>query len=146
MSFSPDGTLFATTGMNDRLVKIWFENKQLFPARSIDHTSFAQSVGSGNFRFVYVAHPRAVTHLSWRKTSKYMPKDSVSNMLVTSCRDNICRVWAETIPPEIEGLANMSQFEGSDRHGHHGKHRHHQTSIYATTETYKNMFSYSATC
>lgn len=28
MSFSPDGTLFATTGMNDRLVKIWFENKQ----------------------------------------------------------------------------------------------------------------------
>ena len=27
MSFSPDGTLFATTGMNDRLVKIWFENK-----------------------------------------------------------------------------------------------------------------------
>lgn len=28
MSFSPDGTLFATTGFNDRLVKIWFENKQ----------------------------------------------------------------------------------------------------------------------
>lgn len=28
MSFSPDGTLFATTGLNDRLVKIWFENKQ----------------------------------------------------------------------------------------------------------------------
>lgn len=28
MRFSPDGTLFATTGMNDRLVKIWFENKQ----------------------------------------------------------------------------------------------------------------------
>lgn len=27
MSFSPDGTLFATTGLNDRLVKIWFENK-----------------------------------------------------------------------------------------------------------------------
>lgn len=28
MAFSPDGTLFATAGFNDRLVKIWFENKQ----------------------------------------------------------------------------------------------------------------------
>ena len=28
MSFSPDGTLFATAGLNDRLVKIWFETKQ----------------------------------------------------------------------------------------------------------------------
>lgn len=27
-----------------------------------------------NYTFIYVAHPRAVTHLSWRKTSKYMPK------------------------------------------------------------------------
>ncbi|XP_020293117.1 dmX-like protein 2 isoform X3 [Pseudomyrmex gracilis] len=139
MSFSPDGTLFATTGMNDRLVKIWFENKQLFPARSMDHTSFCQSIGSDNFSFVYIAHPRAVTHLSWRKTSKYMPKGSVSNMLVTSCRDNICRVWAETIPPEIEGLANMSQYEGSDRHGHHGKHRHHNMHKHRFMQRLKHM-------
>lgn len=139
MSFSPDGTLFATTGMNDRLVKIWFENKQFFPTRSMDHTSFSQSVSSDNFSFVYVAHPRAVTHLSWRKTSKYMPKGSVSNMLVTSCRDNICRVWTETIPPEIEGLANMSQFEGSDRHGHHGKHRHHNMHKHRFMQRLKHM-------
>jgi len=34
MAFSPDGTLFATCGRNDRLVKIWYENKQvLFPAK-----------------------------------------------------------------------------------------------------------------
>ncbi|XP_019697978.1 dmX-like protein 2 isoform X2 [Harpegnathos saltator] len=139
MSFSPDGTLFATTGVNDRLVKIWFENKQLFPGRSMDHASFSQAVGSDNYSFVYVAHPRAVTHLSWRKTSKYMPKGSVSNMLVTSCRDNICRVWAETIPPEIEGLANMSQFEGSDRHGHHGKHRHHNMHKHRFMQRLKHM-------
>lgn len=46
----------------------------VFPTKSIDHTNFSQSMGSDNFSFVYVAHPRAVTHLSWRKTSKYMPK------------------------------------------------------------------------
>ena len=28
MTFSPDGSLFATCGRNDRLVKIWYENKQ----------------------------------------------------------------------------------------------------------------------
>lgn len=63
-----------------------------------------------NYNFVYVAHPRAVTHISWRKTSKYMPKGSVSNMLVTSCLDNICRVWVETVLPD-DGLVNMSQFD-----------------------------------
>lgn len=60
-------------------------------------------------------------------------------MLVTSCRDNICRVWAETIPPEVEGLANMSQFEGSDRHGHHGKHRHHNMHKHRFMQRLKHM-------
>lgn len=60
-------------------------------------------------------------------------------MLVTSCRDNICRVWTETIPPEIEGLANMSQFEGSDRHGHHGKHRHHNMHKHRFMQRLKHM-------
>uniref|UniRef100_A0A0A9WH85 DmX-like protein 2 n=1 Tax=Lygus hesperus TaxID=30085 RepID=A0A0A9WH85_LYGHE len=111
MAFSPDGTLFATAGYNDRLVKIWFENKQLlFPSRSTDQ-SYAQHTGHDpNFGFVYISHPRAVTQLSWRKTSKYMPKGSVSNMLVTSCRDNICRVWVETVLPD-DGLVNMNQFD-----------------------------------
>ncbi|XP_023723664.1 dmX-like protein 2 isoform X1 [Cryptotermes secundus] len=114
MSFSPDGTLFATAGKSDRLVKIWFENKQLlFPSKSVDHSmSYGgpSTINEINYGFVYIAHPRAVTNLSWRKTSKYMPKGSVSNMLVTSCRDNICRVWVETVLPD-DGLVNMNQFD-----------------------------------
>ena len=35
MAFSPDGTLFATSGKCDRLVKIWFENKQCMYSFSI---------------------------------------------------------------------------------------------------------------
>lgn len=27
MAFSPDGSLFATSGKSDRLVKVWFQNK-----------------------------------------------------------------------------------------------------------------------
>lgn len=132
MAFSPDGTLFATCGKNDRLVKIWYEHKtgnsifkrskklnvnvmlcfiDLFPSKSVD---YAQSMSFGgselDFGFIYIAHPRAVTHISWRKTSKHMPKGSVSNMLVTSCIDNICRIWVETILPD-DGLVNMNQFD-----------------------------------
>lgn len=85
----------------------------LFPNKSMDHAHFG-SMASGsaelNYGFVYIAHPRAVTHLSWRKTSKYMPKGSVSNMLVTSCLDNICRIWIETVLPD-DGLVNMNQFD-----------------------------------
>ncbi|XP_014244478.1 dmX-like protein 2 isoform X1 [Cimex lectularius] len=114
MAFSPDGTLFATAGYNDRLVKIWFENKQLlFPSKSSDQQSMTYGnpgVSEINYGFVYISHPRAVTQLSWRKTSKYMPKGSVSNMLVTSCRDNICRIWVETVLPD-DGLVNMQQFD-----------------------------------
>lgn len=31
-------------------------------------------------------------------------------MLVTSCRDNICRLWVETVLPD-DGLVNMSQLD-----------------------------------
>lgn len=63
-----------------------------------------------DYGFIYIAHPRAVTHIAWRKTSKHMPKGSVSNMLVTSCLDNICRIWVETVLPD-DGLVNMNQFD-----------------------------------
>ena len=49
----------------------------LFPSKSMDQTlSYGgpSTVNEINYGFVYIAHPRAVTNLSWRKTSKYMPK------------------------------------------------------------------------
>ncbi|KAF5272292.1 hypothetical protein FQR65_LT04949 [Abscondita terminalis] len=118
LAFSPDGTLFATSGENDRLVKIWYENKHfLFTSRSTECPMELE------YSFVYIAHPRAVTHLSWRTTSKYMPKGSVSNMLVTSCKDNICRLWVETVLPE-DGLVNLSQLDPQAHHPKFRTHRH----------------------
>ncbi|KAK5649288.1 hypothetical protein RI129_000317 [Pyrocoelia pectoralis] len=118
LAFSPDGTLFATSGENDRLVKIWYENKHfLFTSRSTECPTELE------YSFVYIAHPRAVTHLSWRTTSKYMPKGSVSNMLVTSCKDNICRLWVETVLPE-DGLVNLSQLDPQAHHPKFRTHRH----------------------
>nr|CAH7714409.1 unnamed protein product [Callosobruchus chinensis] len=118
LAFSPDGTLFATCGENDRLVKIWYENRHvLFTSKSTDGPLEL------DYGFVYIAHPRAVTHLSWRTTSKYMPKGSVSNMLVTSCKDNICRLWVETVLPE-DGLVNLSQLDPQAHHPKFRTHRH----------------------
>ncbi|XP_045501506.1 dmX-like protein 2 [Colias croceus] len=118
LAFSPDGVLFATSGINDRLVKIWYQNKVLVQAHG-EH-----SPSELNYTFIYVAHPRAVTHLSWRKTSKYMPKGSVGNVLVTSCVDNICRVWAETLLPEDEWGGSVTAHSRSPPRRQRATHRH----------------------
>ncbi|KAL0821029.1 hypothetical protein ABMA28_005673 [Loxostege sticticalis] len=119
LAFSPDGVLFATSGINDRLVKIWYQNKVLYQQTHSDH-----SPPELNYTFIYVAHPRAVTHLSWRKTSKYMPKGSVGNVLVTSCVDNICRVWAETLLPDDEWGGCVPAHARSPPRRQRATHRH----------------------
>lgn len=104
LKFSQDGTLFASAGKTDRLVKVWHDSQG---------GNLGQNGNRGqqrSFSFVYLAHPRAVTGVSWRKTSKFMPRGSVANMLVTSCRDNICRLWVQTLLPE-DGLVNLQQIE-----------------------------------
>ncbi|XP_055931190.1 dmX-like protein 2 isoform X2 [Argiope bruennichi] len=106
LKFSPDGTLFASAGSADRLVKIWYSSK-IVSFSSQHHSGHS---GAVNYTFIYIAHPRAVSGLSWRKTSKFMPKDSVANMLLTSCRDNICRIWVQSLMPE-DGLVDLQQID-----------------------------------
>ncbi|XP_068836222.1 dmX-like protein 1 isoform X4 [Capricornis sumatraensis] len=100
MKFSPDGEFFATAGKDDCLLKVWYnvENWRT-SVTSPDKNSEKQSEGETDFSFVYLAHPRAVNGFSWRKTSKYMPRASVCNVLLTCCKDNICRLWVETFLP-----------------------------------------------
>ncbi|XP_037365370.1 dmX-like protein 1 isoform X1 [Talpa occidentalis] len=100
MKFSPDGEFFATAGKDDCLLKVWYnvENWRTTVASS-DRSSEKQSQGEIDFSFVYLAHPRAVNGFSWRKTSKYMPRASVCNVLLTCCKDNVCRLWVETFLP-----------------------------------------------
>lgn len=82
----------------------------LFPSKNASKSGIDEDLKELNFTYIYIAHPRAVTNIIWRKTSKYMPKGSVSNMIVTSCLDNICRIWIETVLPD-DGLINMTQFD-----------------------------------
>ncbi|XP_052099551.1 dmX-like protein 2 isoform X2 [Mytilus californianus] len=114
LKYSHDGLLFASAGQNDRLVKIWYEDRKIsFPsALSRGDSLISPKKEELHYSFVYVAHPRTVTGFSWRKTSKFMPRGSVANMLVSSCADNVCRLWIETVLPD-DGLVDLEQFDPS---------------------------------
>ncbi|KAM9810580.1 dmX-like protein 1 [Neosynchiropus ocellatus] len=114
MRFSPDGQFFATAGLDDCLVKVWYNTSKWKSGVSCLFTppeSDCSFKGQLAFSFVYLAHPRSVTGFSWRKTSKYMPRGSVCNVLLTCCKDSVCRLWAETLLPGDSLLS-----------GHHNNH------------------------
>uniref|UniRef100_A0A8C7ZU86 Dmx like 1 n=1 Tax=Oryzias sinensis TaxID=183150 RepID=A0A8C7ZU86_9TELE len=87
---------------DDCLVKVWYSTnkwKSGVPTLFTPPEASVSVQGDLAFSFVYLAHPRSVTGFSWRKTSKYMPRAAVCNVLLTCCKDNVCRLWAETMLP-----------------------------------------------
>ncbi|XP_063996764.1 dmX-like protein 1 isoform X1 [Pogoniulus pusillus] len=114
MKFSPDGEFFATAGKDDCLVKIWYNTDSWRSAVIPPAASSEKQPKEVDFSFVYLAHPRSVNAFSWRKTSKFMPRGGVCNVLLTCCKDNVCRLWAETLLPNDsllygEGYSNWSE-------------------------------------
>ncbi|NXX75779.1 DMXL1 protein, partial [Urocolius indicus] len=99
MKFSPDGEFFATAGKDDCLVKVWYNTDNWRSTVTPPGASPEKQAKEADFSFVYLAHPRSVNAFSWRKTSKFMPRGAVCNVLLTCCKDNVCRVWAETLLP-----------------------------------------------
>ncbi|XP_034717775.1 dmX-like protein 2 isoform X3 [Etheostoma cragini] len=97
--WSPDGEYFATVGKDDCLLKVWYPTTG-WRSAVVVHDPPDKKPLPVHFSFVYLAHPRSVTGVSWRKTSKYMPKGSVCNVLLTSCEDGVCRLWSETVLPD----------------------------------------------
>ncbi|XP_069954424.1 dmX-like protein 2 isoform X5 [Cherax quadricarinatus] len=127
LSFSPDGTLFATAAASDRLVKIWYDNKHMLaPARPQDGINLCSEMSQSpvSYSYIYLPHPSAVKGFTWRATSKYMPKGSVSNMLVTSCRDNISRVWVETVLPDDDLVSLLHLDPAAAQNPRFRTHRH----------------------
>ncbi|XP_078137529.1 dmX-like protein 2 isoform X10 [Sander vitreus] len=97
--WSPDGEYFATVGKDDCLLKVWYPTTG-WRSAVVVHDPADKKPLPVHFSFIYLAHPRSVTGVSWRKTSKYMPKGSVCNVLLTSCEDGVCRLWSETVLPD----------------------------------------------
>ncbi|XP_062369452.1 dmX-like protein 1 isoform X6 [Cinclus cinclus] len=114
MKFSPDGEFFATAGKDDCLVKVWYNTESWRSAVTPPGASPENQSKELDFSFVYLAHPRSVNAFSWRKTSKFMPRGAVCNVLLTCCKDNVCRLWAETLLPNDSllyggGYSNWSE-------------------------------------
>uniref|UniRef100_A0A8D2ZUK1 Dmx like 1 n=1 Tax=Scophthalmus maximus TaxID=52904 RepID=A0A8D2ZUK1_SCOMX len=104
---------------DDCLVKVWYSTSKWKLGVSRLFTPPEPSVsiqGELAFSFVYLAHPRSVTGFSWRKTSTYMPRGAVCNVLLTCCKDSVCRLWAETLLP---GDSLLSGFHNNHASGQH---------------------------
>uniref|UniRef100_A0A915PHM0 RAVE complex protein Rav1 C-terminal domain-containing protein n=1 Tax=Setaria digitata TaxID=48799 RepID=A0A915PHM0_9BILA len=94
MASSPDGVYFATCGVSDCLVKIWFQR---------DKSDDIENSGNGvSFGFSYVRHPQPVAGFEWRKVPLYMSRQYVQNALLTWCEDNTVRIWKEAAPVSME--------------------------------------------
>uniref|UniRef100_A0A8B9KQK6 Dmx like 1 n=1 Tax=Astyanax mexicanus TaxID=7994 RepID=A0A8B9KQK6_ASTMX len=121
MKFSPGGEFFATAGQDDCLVKVWYNtSKWQTDAMKLFTPPELSSQGEIDFSFIYLTHPRAVTGFSWRKTSKYMPRGAVCNVLLTCCKDSVCRLWAETLLPSdclLSGLRHNHSSSSSSSSG-----------------------------
>ncbi|XP_063044678.1 dmX-like protein 2 [Engraulis encrasicolus] len=153
--WSPDGEYFATSGKDDCLLKVWYPTTGWKMAVVIPELP-DKKAPPVHFSFIYLAHPRTVTGFSWRKTSKYMPKGSVCNVLLTSCADGICRLWSETLLPEdsllggqisenstsfsssLPGLGGKDKIQHALESIHHLKHlrrgRRRSSALVAHTE------------
>uniref|UniRef100_A0A803XY46 Dmx like 2 n=1 Tax=Meleagris gallopavo TaxID=9103 RepID=A0A803XY46_MELGA len=144
MAWSPDGEYFATAGKDDCLLKVWYPitgwKSSLLPQENEEKKKCS---GVVNFSFAYLAHPRAVTGFSWRNISKYMPRGLVCNVLLTSCLDGICRLWAETLLPEDtllgEQICETSTSSISSTISQSGKHKDRIQHALETIHHLKNM-------
>ena len=58
---------------DDCVLKVWYPNTGWRSAVVVQDLSDKRPPPV-HFSFVYLAHPRSVTGMSWRKTSKFMPK------------------------------------------------------------------------
>ena len=87
-AFSGDGSLLATAGHHDRLVKSW--RRQAFGA---DDT---------RFDFTYLPHPKAVNSIHWRTSRRH--EHHADNALFTTCADDKIRIWAANDPHSVHEL------------------------------------------
>ncbi|XP_053127959.1 dmX-like protein 2 isoform X3 [Hemicordylus capensis] len=146
MEWSPEGEYFATAGKDDCLLKVWYPmtgwKSSLLPQEGDEQKKIFAPI---QFAFVYLAHPRAVTGFSWRKTSKCMPRGSVCNVLLTSCHDGVCRLWAETLLPEDSLMGEQicetstSSISGSTSFSRSGRHKDNIQHALETIHHLKNL-------
>ncbi|KAK6306748.1 hypothetical protein J4Q44_G00236730 [Coregonus suidteri] len=116
MEFSPGGEFFATTRQDACLVKVWYSTSKWQAGVT---KLFTLPEHSSGLLVCLPGSPTLSTCRPWRKTSKYMPRGSVCNVLLTCGKDSVCRLWAETLLPSdtllsIHTLSQVKNGQNSD--------------------------------
>uniref|UniRef100_A0AAX7V4N3 RAVE complex protein Rav1 C-terminal domain-containing protein n=1 Tax=Astatotilapia calliptera TaxID=8154 RepID=A0AAX7V4N3_ASTCA len=112
-------SFIASSFQDDCLIKVWYSTSKWKMGVTTLFTPPDTNVSDPEelaFSFIYLAHPRSVTSFSWRKTSKYMPRGAVCNVLLTCCKDSVCRLWAETLLPGDSLLSGHHKNPSSGQH------------------------------
>ncbi|VDO52433.1 unnamed protein product, partial [Brugia timori] len=81
MASSPDGTYFATCGVSDCLVKIWFQREE---SDGVENSENGLSFG-----FSYVQHPQPVAGFEWRKIPRYMSRLFIIQLVFICFQHNL---------------------------------------------------------
>ncbi len=94
-SFSYDANFIASTGLHDRLIKLWRR----------------QSYGSDDtrFDFTYLPHPTTVTAIHWRRPHEH--EHLIDNVLFSTCADSKVRIWAVTDPHGLQVLQLWAEID-----------------------------------
>ncbi|KFW80490.1 DmX-like 1, partial [Manacus vitellinus] len=106
MKFSPDGEFFATAGKFNSKSKTPWQNKQ---KKLTQKVSLVFSFPETNKLIFYLYSKTSFSYLKFSFFS-----GAVCNVLLTCCKDNVCRLWAETLLPNDSllyggGYSNWSE-------------------------------------
>ena len=107
LSFSPTQSkhhLFASITSGDFMIKVWYSY-----TKHVDHVNIlSKSVTDQlDFSFTYLLHPQPVVGFEWRKNLIVDGTERFANVLMSSCQDQICRIWVETKKP----VSNLMHFQ-----------------------------------
>ncbi|KAL7668403.1 hypothetical protein ACOME3_009105 [Neoechinorhynchus agilis] len=72
--YSSTGRFFATSGVSDCIVRVWYNHGNVF-------------------RAIFLPHSHPVTFISWRRNSKFLSKTAISDCLLTQETNGVCRLW-----------------------------------------------------
>jgi len=123
LAFSPNNCrdmLFASVAKGECMVKIWYKRHCMnnlnisdceHGVLSTSDDVHLQRDHSLDFTFTYLLHPQPVVGFEWRKNFSFPDTDRFSNVLISSCQDQICRIWCETKQP----VSRLLRFESTTK-------------------------------
>nr|CAB3238400.1 dmX-like protein 1 [Phallusia mammillata] len=147
LSFSPNTSvcpLFASIATGECMIKVWYSRQHRKKSSSWFSSSTQSAHGFDNiaydFTFTYLMHPQPVIGFEWRKNFVLDGNERFSNTLISSCQDQICRIWCETKQP----VSGQLKFQATNASSIHRKRKKEESETdsakrAASTPAFSNL-------